>query len=137
MGKVPRRPDLTGKMRVRKRLTGTSQGMQEVPVSPYVEQVDDGSFERQVLGSGLLYLLDFSAVWCPPCRALEPILEAVARELQGRLRVGKIDIDTSPAVAARYGVRGAPTLLLFRDGKEVGRKLGLVSRSALLQLLGP
>ena len=101
-----------------------------------MEEVDDRSFERLVLGSTEPYLLDFSALWCPPCRALEPILEALAQEHRGQLRVGKIDIDSSPEIAARNGVRGAPTLVLFRDGKEAGRKLGLTTRRALLSLLG-
>ena len=101
-----------------------------------MEHVDDHSFESTVLGSAQPYLLDFSAVWCPPCRALEPILESIAQEHSGQLRVGKIDIDSSPEVAARYGVRGAPTLVLFRDGKEAARRLGLTSKRALLQLLG-
>jgi len=101
-----------------------------------MEHVDDRSFERQVLGSTEPYLLDFSAVWCPPCRALEPILEAIAEEQKGKLRVGKIDIDSSPEVAARYGVRGAPTVVLFKDGREAGRRLGLTSKRALLQLIG-
>jgi thioredoxin 1 len=101
-----------------------------------MEHVDDRSFEQQVLASGEPYLLDFSAVWCPPCRALEPILEALAAEHKGRLRVGKIDIDSSPEVAARYGVRGAPTVVLFKSGQEAGRRLGLTSKRALLQLIG-
>ena len=105
-------------------------------MSEHMEHVDVHSFEHTVLGSTEPYLLDFSAVWCPPCRALEPILESLAQEHRGKLRVGKIDIDSSPEVAARYGVRGAPTLVLFRDGKEVARRLGLTSKRNLSQLLG-
>lgn len=105
-------------------------------MSTHLEDVTDASFERQVLGASEPYLLDFSALWCPPCRALEPILEALAEEHRGRLRIGKIDIDTSPEVAARYGVRGAPTLVLFRGGQEAARKLGLTTRKALQQLIG-
>ena len=101
-----------------------------------IEHVDDLNFERVVLEAKEPYLLDFSATWCSPCRALEPILEAIASEQDGRLRVGKIDIDESPAVAARFGVRGAPTLILFRGGKEAARRLGLTSKAALLALSG-
>jgi thioredoxin 1 len=100
-----------------------------------IEDIDDLNFEREVLQSEAPYLLDFSAAWCAPCRALESILEAIASEQDGRLRVGKVDIDQSPAVAARFGVRGAPTLVLFRDGKEAARRLGLTSKPALLALL--
>lgn len=99
-----------------------------------LEAIDQANFEQQVLGSELPYLLEFSAAWCPPCRALEPILEAVAAELQGQLRVGKLDIDHAPEVAARYGVRGAPTVIMFRDGKEAGRKLGLTQKRVILEL---
>ena len=105
-------------------------------MSTHLEDVTDASFETLVLASSEPYLLDFSALWCPPCRALEPILEALAQEHRGQLRVGKIDIDTSPEVAARYGVRGAPTLVLFRGGQEAGRKLGLTTKRALSQLIG-
>ena len=99
-----------------------------------LESIDDANFEQQVLGSELPYLVVFSATWCPPCRALEPILEAVASELQGKLRVGKLDIDSAPELAARYGVRGAPTVILFRDGQEAGRKLGLTQKRVILEL---
>ncbi|HMI90309.1 MAG TPA: thioredoxin domain-containing protein [Polyangiales bacterium] len=99
-----------------------------------IEHVTDLSFETEVLGSSEPYLLDFSAVWCAPCRALAPILEEIAREQRGRLRVGKIDIDDSPVIAARLGVRGAPTVVLFRGGREHGRLLGLTSKRKLLEL---
>jgi thioredoxin 1 len=99
-----------------------------------MEHITDHSFEAEVLGSSEPYLLDFSAVWCAPCRALDPILEEIAREQQGRLRVGKIDIDACPEVAARLGVRGAPTVVLFRGGREQGRLLGLTSKRRLLEL---
>jgi thioredoxin 1 len=99
-----------------------------------LEAIDDTNFEEEVLRSELPYLLEFSATWCSPCRALEPILEAVATELRGQLRVGKVDIDEAPDVAARYSVRGAPTVIVFRNGKESGRKLGLTQKRVLLEL---
>jgi thioredoxin 1 len=99
-----------------------------------LESIDDLNFEREVLGSELPYMLEFSATWCSPCRALQPILETVASELRGQLRVGKVDMDEAPAVAARYGVRGAPTVIVFRNGKEHGRKLGLTQKRVLLEL---
>jgi thioredoxin 1 len=101
-----------------------------------IETIDDLNFEREVLGSELPYLLDFSAVWCAPCKALSPILAQLASEFRGSLRVGKIDIDSAPAVAARYGVRGAPTLLMFRGGREVGRRLGFTHKQNLVALTG-
>jgi thioredoxin 1 len=101
-----------------------------------LEEINDLNFDREVLGSDQPYLLDFSAVWCAPCKALQPIVEGIAKEYAGKLRVGKIDMDESPGVAVRFGVRGAPTLILFRNGKEAGRKLGLTNRQGILQLAG-
>ena len=99
-----------------------------------LESIDDLNFDKEVLGSEQPYMLEFSATWCSPCRALQPILETLADELRGQLRVGKVDIDESPAVAARFGVRGAPTVIVFRAGKECGRKLGLTQKRVLLEL---
>jgi thioredoxin len=101
-----------------------------------LEEINDLNFDREVLGSNQPYLLDFSAVWCAPCKAMQPIIEGIAKEYTGTLRVGKIDIDSSPEVAMRLGVRGAPTVILFRDGKEAARKLGFTNRKALLDLAG-
>lgn len=101
-----------------------------------LEEITDLNFDTEVLGSDKPYLLDVSAVWCGPCKALQPIIEAIAKEYEGKLRVGKIDMDTANDVATRLGVRGAPTLIMFRDGKEVGRKLGFTNRQGVLQLAG-
>jgi thioredoxin 1 len=127
-------------MPVRKRVLSTDHAQtdhERLPdMSTKLEAIDDANFDQEVLRSELPYLLEFSATWCSPCRALEPILEAVASELRGQLRVGKVDIDTAPEVAARYGVRGAPTVIVFRDGQESGRKLGLTQKRVLLELAG-
>lgn len=102
--------------------------------SEHIEHITDTSFESDVLGSSLPYMLVFSAAWCAPCRALTPILAELAREQHGRLRIGKIDLDDSPAVASRLGVRAMPTVVLFRDGRERGRVLGLTQKRKLLAL---
>jgi thioredoxin 1 len=99
-----------------------------------LETINDLNFEDEVLRSEQPYVLEFGAAWCSPCRALEPILAELASDLRGQVRVGKLDIDNSPATAARFGVRGAPTIIVFRDGKECGRKLGLTPKRALLEL---
>ena len=103
--------------------------------APHVIEIDDLNFEHEVLGSDLPFLLDFTATWCAPCRALAPIVEAIANENLGRLRVGKLDIDRAPLVAARYGVRGAPTLIVFKHGQETARRLGATHKANLLKLL--
>jgi thioredoxin 1 len=101
-----------------------------------LEEINDLNFDAEVLASEEPFLLDFSAGWCAPCKAMQPIIEGVAKEYEGKLRVGKIDIDVSPDVAMRFGVRGAPTVILFRNGKEAGRKLGFTNRQGLIRLAG-
>jgi thioredoxin 1 len=97
--------------------------------------VDDESFDEVVLGSELPVLVDFVAPWCGPCRALAPIVERLAIETAGRAKVVSVDIDASPRTSARYGIRGAPTLLVFRGGERTRQHLGATTREKLLKLL--
>jgi len=92
--------------------------------------LDESNFEQEVLRSQGVTLVDFWADWCGPCQAFAPTLEAIARDLSGA-RVGKIDVDAQPALAARYEVLSIPTLLFFRDGELVDRVVGVASRSAI------
>jgi thioredoxin 1 len=92
-------------------------------------------FEREVLAAPGPVLLDFAAAWCPPCRALAPTLEALARERAGRLRVETIDADRSPRLAQRCDVRSLPTLISFAGGRELGRTVGALAREKLLERL--
>jgi thioredoxin 1 len=101
-----------------------------------VIEINDLNFEVEVLGSAVPFLLDFTTAWCPPCRALAPIVERLARDHAGEVRVGKIDIDESPSTAARLRIQGAPTVVAFKGGKEVGRKLGVTNKETLFALLG-
>jgi thioredoxin 1 len=101
-----------------------------------IEHITDTSFGSEVLGSDQPFLLVFSAAWCGPCKAFTPILTELAAEHAGRLRIGKIDLDDSPAVASQLGVRGVPTVVLFRCGQERGRLLGLNPKRKLLALVG-
>lgn len=101
-----------------------------------VLEINDLNFDGEVLNSSVPFLLDFSAVWCGPCRALAPIVEKLADELQGKVRVGKLDTDDSPVTASKFGVRSIPTVLVFKGGKEAGRHVGLASKEALVKLLG-
>jgi thioredoxin 1 len=78
-----------------------------------------------------LSLVDFWATWCQPCHALAPTVDALGCDFDGRLRVAKVDIDQSPDLASRFGLRGIPTLMLFRGGKPIGSRVGLQSKDAL------
>ena len=99
--------------------------------------VTDASFPNDVgPGTGLV-LLEFTAAWCAPCRAMAPVLHAIAAEYQGRLRVMQMDADSNVATMTRLGVRGLPTMLLFRDGEIVDRIVGAVPASRLRERLAP
>ncbi|MFO0760391.1 MAG: thioredoxin [Byssovorax sp.] len=104
--------------------------------SANVKVFNDGNFEAEVLGSDLPVLVDFTATWCGPCKQLAPIVEKLADELQGKVRVGKLDIDDAPAVARKYGVRSVPTVVVFKGGQKAGQHIGLTTRDKLVTLLG-
>jgi thioredoxin 1 len=99
--------------------------------SQNVLEVTDSNFESEVLKSSLPVLVDFWAVWCAPCRAIAPHVEAIATEFAGKVRVGKCDIDANPGIPSQFEVRSIPTLLLFKDGKVMGQLVGAVPRAKL------
>ena len=101
-----------------------------------VLEINDGNFDTEVLKADVPVLLDFSAVWCGPCKVLEPIVTKLADEYKGKVKVGKLDIDDSPGVASKFGIRGVPTVLIFKGGKESGRHVGVTNKETLLKLLG-
>lgn len=103
--------------------------------SPNVIAIDDESFETDVLASELPVLVDFTATWCNPCRALAPVIEKIADDHAGVIRVGTVDIDAAPGVARRFAIRGAPTVIAFKGGREVGRHAGTAPARKLLELL--
>jgi thioredoxin 1 len=100
-------------------------------MSDLTKSVTDDSFRQDVLEVPGPVLVDFWAEWCGPCKTVAPILDEIAREYQGRLTVAKVNIDDNPATPNEYGVRGIPTMILFRDGKQVDAKVGALPKGAL------
>ena len=96
----------------------------------------DQNFEAEVLKSDLPVLVDFTATWCGPCKALAPIVEKLADEFQGKVKVGKLDIDDAPEVTKKYGVRSVPTVIVFKGGQKAGQNVGLTNRGKLVELIG-
>ncbi len=94
--------------------------------SANVKTVTDQNFQSEVISSNEPVLIDFTATWCGPCKALAPIVDKIADKYAGRVKVAKLDIDHSPNVPGSLGIRGVPTLIVFKGGKEVARQVGLV-----------
>ena len=100
-----------------------------------VVEVADSRFEEQVLASPLPVLLDVWAPWCVPCRGMEPVVEELAVSLAGKVRVAKLNVDRSPEAAARLRILGVPTLIVFKDGREVTRMVGARGKDEVLRAL--
>ena len=99
--------------------------------------VTDGTFESEVLHAAEPTLVDFWAEWCGPCKMIGPIVETLAEEYDGRLRVARMDVDSNRQTPGRYGIRGIPTLILFKNGEEVTRIVGYRPKEALAEELLP
>jgi thioredoxin 1 len=100
-----------------------------------IEHTSDAAFDTDVLKSDTPVLVDYWAEWCGPCKMIAPILDEVARDYDGRLRVVKLNVDDNQSVPARFGIRGIPTLMLFRNGAQVATKVGALSKSQLTAFL--
>jgi thioredoxin 1 len=104
-------------------------------MSEYINDVSDAGFDGQVLKADVPVLVDFWAEWCAPCRALTPTVEEVAQQYAGTAKVFKLNVDDNPETSARYGVRGIPMLIVFKDGKEVERVVGAVGKAAIVRMI--
>ncbi len=101
----------------------------------FANEITDTNFEKDVLGSDKPVLVDFWAEWCGPCRMIAPTVEAVAEEYQGRAGVYKMNVDENMNVPQQYGIRGIPTLILFKGGQEQERIVGAVTREAIARVI--
>ena len=100
-------------------------------MSDHIVHVTDDTFEAEVLNSDKAVLVDYWAEWCGPCKMITPILDEIAEEYAGKLKVAKLNIDENPATPPKYGIRGIPTLMLFRNGNVEATKVGALSKSQL------
>ncbi|MEM9693355.1 MAG: thioredoxin [Myxococcota bacterium] len=98
--------------------------------------IDDNNFETEVLQSDTKVLIDFHAVWCGPCKVLTPIVEQVADEYAGKVKVAKIDVDQAPKTAMKYGIASVPTVMVFEGGEKKAQQVGVVKKDKLVKLLG-
>ena len=103
--------------------------------SEAIKHISDASFETDVLKSGTPVLVDYWAEWCGPCKAIAPILEEVARDYGARIQIAKMNVDENRDVPAKFGIRGIPTLMLFKDGQLAATKVGAQSKSQLTSFL--
>ena len=104
-------------------------------MSDFIQHVSDSTFEPEVLKSDLPVLVDYWAEWCGPCKAIAPVLEEVAKDYSGKLKVAKLNVDENQEVPKRYGIRGIPTLMLFKNGNIEATKIGALSKSQLTAFL--
>ena len=100
-----------------------------------IQHVSDANFEKDVLAAGKPVLVDFWAEWCGPCKMFAPILDDVAKQYEGRLVVAKLDIDANPSTPGKYGIRGIPTVILYKDGQAHAQKVGALTKSQLTAFL--
>jgi thioredoxin 1 len=104
-------------------------------MSDTIKHISDASFEDDVVKAATPVLVDYWAEWCGPCKMIAPILDEVSKEYQGRLTVAKMDVDQNQATPAKFGIRGIPTLMMFKNGAVVGTKVGAVSKSQLTSFI--
>ena len=101
--------------------------------SELIKHTSDASFDTDVLKAGKPVLVDYWAEWCGPCKMIAPILDEVSKDYDGRLQIAKMNVDENRDVPAKFGIRGIPTLMLFKDGKVAATKIGALPKGALFQ----
>jgi len=106
-----------------------------MPTESDLLHVNDLNFASEVLQSNIPVLVDFWATWCGPCRAISPIIEELAKEFSGRVKITKLNVDENPATPGQYGVRGIPTLILFKEGKVLDQIVGSVPKARLKAMI--
>ena len=104
-------------------------------MSEHVKDVSDANFEAEVLKSNLPVLVDFWAEWCAPCRAMTPIVESVAVKFAGTAKVVKVNVDDNQSVTQRYGIKGIPTMIVFKGGKEAERLVGATNEQSVSRII--
>lgn len=100
-----------------------------------ITQVGDGNFEEEVIRSDLPVLIDFWAPWCGPCKSIAPVIEELAREYAGRLKIAKLNVDENPLTPAQYGVRGIPNLIILKQGQVKEQIVGVVPKTRLVEAI--
>ena len=122
-------PSISRPLNPSRRIPDPSQ--RHPPVSENITHITDDSFEEQVLQSQLPVLVDYWAEWCGPCKMIAPALDQIAQEYAGRLKIAKLNIDENQATPPKYGIRGIPTLMLFKNGAVEATKVGALSKTQL------
>ena len=105
--------------------------------SDLIKHTTDATFEADVLKSGTPVLVDYWAEWCGPCKMIAPILDETAQEMDGKLQIAKMNVDENREIPARFGIRGIPTLMLFKDGQLAATKVGALSKAQLTAFIAP
>jgi thioredoxin len=100
-------------------------------------EITDANFQQEVLNSDTPVLVDFWAVWCGPCKMIAPVVEEIAREYDGKLKVGKMDVDSNPDTSIKFGIRSIPTLMVFKGGRVVEQIVGALPKRNLLEKITP
>jgi thioredoxin 1 len=100
-------------------------------------EITDSNFQKEVLESDQPVLVDFWAVWCGPCKMIAPVVEEIAKEYDGKLKVGKMDVDSNPDTSVKFGIRSIPTLMIFKGGRVVEQIVGALPKRNLLEKITP